>query len=96
MGRKPWLVVSANAHNRKLDSVIAVRLTTTMKNRDIPTVVELGHNDPLDGCILASTLMQVRREWFADNAGALAPATMRQVEEAIQLTLGLPTTADRV
>jgi mRNA interferase MazF len=27
-GRKPWLVVSNNARNRNLDSVLAARITT--------------------------------------------------------------------
>ena len=46
-GLKPWLVVSNNARNRLLDDVVAIRLTTTV--RDLPTWVRLSAADPLAG-----------------------------------------------
>ncbi len=44
-GLKPWLVVSNNTRNRLLDDVIAISLTTTV--RDLPTWVKLTPADPL-------------------------------------------------
>lgn len=46
-GPKPWLVVSNNARNRNLESVVAVRVTTILKNAHVPTVVPLHHSDPV-------------------------------------------------
>ena len=40
-GLKPWLVVSNNIRNRLLDDVIAIRLTTTV--RDLPPRAPPGH-----------------------------------------------------
>ena len=46
-GLKPWLIVSNNARNRHTADVLAVRLTTTV--RQLPTWVPLSSGDPLTG-----------------------------------------------
>jgi mRNA interferase MazF len=91
IGRKPWLVVSNNAINRNpaLEQVIAVRITTTVRDRHLPTVVPLGSQEPLTGCVLAGTVMQLRRRWFMAPAGALSGPTMRAVDQALKEVLSL-------
>jgi len=37
-GAKPWVVVSNNARNRNLDTVLAARITTTGERAHVPTV----------------------------------------------------------
>jgi mRNA interferase MazF len=91
LGRKPWLVVSNNGINRNtaLEHLIAVRITTTMTHRHLPTVVPLGPDEPVTGCVLAMSVMQVRRHWFVEPAGALSPAAVRAVDHALKETLAL-------
>lgn len=91
IGRKPWLVVSNNAINRNaaLEQIIAVRISTTMRGRHLPTVVPLGSDEPLAGCVLAGTVMQLRRRWFVAPAGALSAESMRAVDDALKETLSL-------
>lgn len=91
IGRRPWLVVSNDAINRNqaLEQVIAVRITTTTRSRHLPTVVPLGADEPLTGCVLAGTVMQLRRGWFVAPAGALSSATMRAVDDALKEVLSL-------
>lgn len=91
IGRKPWLVVSNNAINRNtaLEHIIAVRIATTTRNRHLPTVVPLGGDEPLAGCVLTGTVMQLRRRWFVSPAGALSTAAMRAVDDALREVLGL-------
>lgn len=91
IGRKPWLVVSNNAINRNqaLEQIVAVRITTTTRNRHLPTVVSLDSGEPLTGCVLAGTIMQLRRHWFVSSAGALSPSAMRAVDEALKEVLSL-------
>jgi mRNA interferase MazF len=91
IGRKPWLVVSNNAINRNtaLEQIIAVRISTTIRNRQLPTVVPLGADEPLAGCVLAGTVMQLRRRWFVAAAGALSATAMRAVDEALKEVLAL-------
>jgi mRNA interferase MazF len=91
IGRKPWLVVSNNSINRNagLEHLIAVRVSTTVRRRHLPTVVPLGPDEPLSGCVLAATLMQLRRAWFVSPAGALSARAMRAVDDALAEVLAL-------
>ena len=91
IGRRPWLVVSANGINltAAVPHVIAARISTTVRERHLPTVVRLGPDEPIGGCVLAATVTQVRRDWFVEPAGVLTAATMRSVDHALGEALGL-------
>jgi mRNA interferase MazF len=86
-GRKPWLVVSNNQRNRALDTVIAARITTTRKHANIPTIVALAAEDPLDGYVLCDDLFPIRHVRLGEPAGALGVATMREVSAALRIAL---------
>lgn len=90
-GEKPWVVVSNNPRNRKLDSVLAVRATTTPKP-GIPTAVPFGAADPLVGSILADDITQIFHDEITNGrpAGSLSPATVIQLNKALAIALGLP------
>jgi len=86
-GAKPWLVVSNNSRNRNLDTVVAARITTTGKHAQVPTVVPLSPADPLVGFVLADDLGQLYRDELDEPLGALTPATMRTVSDALRIAL---------
>jgi mRNA interferase MazF len=86
-GLKPWLIVSNNARNRNLDSVIAVRITTTRKHAYLPTVVPLSGTDPLTGYVMVDDLMQLDSNELSTHLGALTPATMSAVSRALRIAL---------
>ena len=86
-GAKPWLVVSNNARNRLLSDVVAIRLTTTA--RELPTWVKLSGTDPLTGYANADCIEQLGKDELGDYLGALSPATMRQVDQALAVALAL-------
>lgn len=86
-GPKPWLVVSNNSRNRSLDTVIAVRITTTSKHAGVATVVALSAADPLVGYIVVDDLIQLYRDELTVPLGALSAATMRAVSTAIRVAL---------
>lgn len=86
-GPKPWVVVSNNARNRNLETVIAARITTTGKNAHLPTVVELGSADPLVGFVMVDDLMQLYRDELGGPLGALSPATVQRVSTALRVAL---------
>ncbi len=86
-GAKPWLVVSNNARNRLLSDVIAIRLTTTV--RQLPTWVHLSAADPLSGFANADCIEQLSKDELGDYLGALTPATMRNVNQALAVALAL-------
>jgi mRNA interferase MazF len=86
-GLKPWLVVSNNGRNQRLDTVIAIRITTTA--RDLPTWVELSPADPLTGYALADDIEQLYQDELGQYQGGLTRATMARVNHALGLALAL-------
>ena len=86
-GEKPWLVVSNNARNRHLDTVIAARVTTTGKHAAVPTVVPLAPADPLVGYVLVDDLVQLYQDELNKAAGALSARTMAAVSAALRIAL---------
>lgn len=89
-GLKPWMIVSNNHRNRALPSVLAVRLTTTIKRIDLPTWVPLSSADPLVGFLNVDDLEQIDRDELVELVGCLAPATILAVNNAVRLALTLP------
>lgn len=86
-GLKPWLVVSNNARNRLLSDIVAIRLMTTA--RDLPTWVKLSAGDPLTGYANADCIEQLAKDELGEYLGALSPASMRAVNQALGVALAL-------
>lgn len=86
-GFKPWLVVSNNARNRLLSDVVAIRLTTTV--RELPTWVKLSPADPLTGYANADCIEQLGKDELGEYLGALSPETMRKINQALSTALAL-------
>jgi mRNA interferase MazF len=84
---EPWFVVSNNVRNRLLSDVIAIRLTTTV--RELPTWVKLSPADPLTGYANADCIEQLGKDELGDYLGALTPATMRTVNQTLAIALTL-------
>ncbi|MGN9905968.1 type II toxin-antitoxin system PemK/MazF family toxin [Phytohabitans sp. LJ34] len=91
VGRKPWLVVSNNRRNRNLESVLAVRITTTDRHASMPTVVRLTHDDPLVGYVVCDDLGPIYRDEIVEAAGALSGHTMLAVNGALRIALAIST-----
>lgn len=86
-GAKPWLVVSNNARNRNLETVLAARIPTTSKHATAPTVVALSSADPLVGYVVVDDLVQLYRDELTVAVGALSATTMRAVSDALRIAL---------
>lgn len=89
-GPKPWLIVSNNRRNRLLSDVLAVRITTTDKHAGLPTWVKLGSADPFVGYVNADDIQQLGRDELGTLLGAVAPATILAVNDALRLALAIP------
>jgi mRNA interferase MazF len=87
-GLKPWVVVSNNQRNRRLTSVLAARITTTI-GPHAPTIVELGGQDPLMGRVLCDDLVQLYAEELGSDSGALSRPTMERVSQGLRAALAL-------
>lgn len=89
---KFWLCVSNNERSPRLEEFIAVRLTTTRKPR-LPTWVALGAQDkPWIGGVACDDIGPIYRDQVIKDAGALSSATMRRVESALLIVLGIDAT----
>jgi mRNA interferase MazF len=91
VGLKPCVIVSNNVRNRKLNSVLGVRITTTDKST-IPTAVRLASTDPLAGFALADDIIELYEDEIAsgDYLGSLTPGTIMSLNRALAQALGLP------
>jgi len=90
-GPKPYVIVSNNVRNRKLDSVLAVRITTSDK-ASIPTAVPLVSSDPLVGFALADDIVEVFKDELAAGTylGSLSANTHIALNAALAQALGIP------
>lgn len=88
VGRKPWLVVSNNARNRRLDDVLVARITSSPKPR-ISSIVELPHGECVAGSVLCDDIIAMYEDDAPELAGALSPGAMRRVDAALAAALGL-------
>jgi mRNA interferase MazF len=88
-GAKPWLVISNNKRNALLNSIIAVRITTTVK--DLPTWVPLTRADPITGYVNTDDIQQLYIDELGDELGTLSRQTMLNVNRALSLALSLLT-----
>lgn len=90
IGRKPWLVVSNNRRNRSLQSVLAVRITTTNRHAGMPTVVALNRDDSLVGFAVCDDLGPLFRDEIVADAGAVSPRTIVAVNDALKAAVAIP------
>ena len=86
-GAKPWVVLSNNARNRNLETVLAARVTTTGRHAHVPTVVALSSADPLVGHVVVDDLVQLYRDELSTALGALSPRTMADISRALRIAL---------
>ncbi|WP_255376143.1 type II toxin-antitoxin system PemK/MazF family toxin [Demequina sp. NBRC 110056] len=87
-GRRPYVIVSANARNRGLDSALAAPVTTTDRSH-LASAATVPHGECITGHVMCDNIVAVYDDDPRDLAGALSPAAMRQVNEALAAALGL-------
>jgi mRNA interferase MazF len=88
-GLKPFLVVSNNTRNQKLNDCLVVRLTTTPKP-DLPSIVKLEAADaPLVGYVCCDDIAPAYRDELKAQVGALSLPSMMRVANALKAALAL-------
>ena len=86
---KPALIVSNNARNESSwPHVHVVRITTASK-QPRATIVEIPPGEGLAGSVICDDLAPVPKAQLGDRMGALSPATMRRVDQALKAVLAL-------
>jgi len=88
LGEKPYLVVSNNRRNRALDTVLAVRVTTSQKP-NLVSIVPTTPEDPVSGRVLCDDIVEIWPDEVRRDLGACTPATMRRVADGLRAALAL-------
>jgi mRNA-degrading endonuclease toxin of MazEF toxin-antitoxin module len=92
IGDKTVLVVSWNAINSGLRSPIVCQITTTDRERALPTYVALAAGDGglrEDSYVLCHELVTLDADDFRRQLGVLSPASLLRVEAALRAALDL-------
>lgn len=85
-----WWCRTISATRPVKGDVVTVRMTTTVRSVDLPTVVRLTAADkPFVGSVLCDDPYVIGTEEIDGAAGALPPSTIRAVDDALRLALGL-------
>lgn len=85
---KYFLVVSNNHRNRSLQSVLAVRLTTSQKP-NLASIVPLGGAEAFVGSVLCDDIVELWPDEVRRDLGALSARAMNEVAAALAAALGL-------
>jgi len=84
---KYYLVVSNNSRNRKLDTALAVRLTTTRKP-PMDSIVPLSRSEAFTGNVLCDDIVELWQDEITRDLGAMSPGAMQQVNAGLAAALG--------
>ena len=93
LGRRPGLVIQSNAVNdSKINTVIILAITSTLKYGDLPGNVTLrkGEANMPKRCVInVSQIKSVDKNSIKEKIGSLAKDKMANVEEGIRLIFDL-------
>jgi len=82
------VIVSNNRRNRQLDSVLAVRLTSSAKP-DIPSVVELGTSEVFHGRAVCDNVIEVFEDEVLGVRGGLTADAIDRINAGLRAALDL-------
>jgi mRNA interferase MazF len=93
-GRRPGLVIQNNILNdSKLNTVVMVAITTTLKFGDLPgnVVLRKGESNLPKKCVVNVTqIKSVDRKSIREEIGTLSAQRLQEVREGPKLILNLP------
>ncbi len=91
-GRRPVLIIQNDIGNRHSSVTIVAAITSAVSERAYPTEVRLAAGLgglPRESAVLLNQIKTIDKERLEQRLGQLDAAAMRQVDEAIKLSLGL-------
>ena len=94
-GLRPVLIVQNDVGNKYSPTVIAAAITSKMSKTKLPTHIDLGGPDAglaKDSVVLLEQIRTIDKKRLKEKMGHLDDETMRNVNNAIQVSFGLPGT----
>lgn len=95
-GLRPVLIIQNDVGNRYSPTVIAAAITSRMGKNRLPTHIDLlrgadpENGLPRDSIVLLEQIRTLDKRRLREKMGHLDDATMREVNEAISVSVGLP------
>ena len=93
VGRRPGLVIQADALNQsKLNTVVMLAITSTLKFGELPgnVAIRKGEANMPRSCVINVTQVKsVDKASLMDKIGTLSKAKMDEVNQGLELILGL-------
>jgi mRNA interferase MazF len=93
-GRRPGLVIQNNVLNdSKLNTVVMVAITTTLKFGDLPgnVILKKGEANLPKKCVVNVTQVKsVDKKSIKEEIGTLSAQRLKEVQEGIKLIMELP------
>ena len=92
-GIRPVLVVQNDVGNRYSPTVIAAAITSRLHKNKLPTHIEIscaGCGLARDSVVLLEQIRTLDKRRLRERMGRLSDADMRQVDQAISVSFGLP------
>ena len=93
-GRRPGLVIQNNVLNdSKLNTVVMVAITTTLKFGDLPgnVILRKGEANLPKKCVVNVTqIKSVDKKSIKEEIGTLSAQRIKEVQEGIKLVMELP------
>jgi len=83
-----FVVVSNNARNRALPSVLAVRLTTSAKPA-LPSIIEIPPGEVLAGRAACDDIYELWDDEVHQDLGAFSPTTLAAIDDGLRAALSL-------
>ena len=91
-GVRPVLIVQNNMGNRYSPTVIAAAITSRKDKADLPTHIRVnagGSGLERDSIVLLEQVRTLDKTRLREHMGALPPADMRRVDNALSVSFGL-------
>ena len=88
-GKRPAIIVSNNVNNRCSPVVIVVPCTGMRKKTSLPVHVIMCNELRLPSIALCEQITTVPIDALVDYCGKCGPKTMKNVDEALKISLGL-------
>ena len=91
-GIRPVLVVQNNVGNKYSPTVIIAAITSQLSKAKLPTHIELRkdkYNLPKDSVVLLEQIRTLDKRRLKDKLGTIDLLTMRQVDVALMISLGV-------
>jgi mRNA interferase MazF len=92
-GERPVVVISADSVTRALRKPVVCEITSTARERNLPTVVPLLAGEAgldRDSFALCHEIGTVGIEWFRDELGMLTAERVEEIDRALAVALDLP------